>query len=235
MVDVKMERVFDRNMFLMFLAIMVGAVVVTYFVADIVNRSAIDTLNSQHVVIIQTMEERNENFTSNFLESSILLDTAREDRATGNYLFDLARLSYTNALYALDAEEMEVDKNRAIENCTLAIAEYQNSHLNFKSASQQFGVTKAFVVVEKYLGLLDKYAALCASGARLSLLRMNSSIYLRSLAENLTFHNDTVEFLENVSIVMDMFDMSEFNVGLETGIYEEIKEEIDGYGYYRPE
>jgi len=230
-----MERIFDRNMFLMFLAIMVGAVVVTYFAADIVNRSTIDTLNSQHVVIIQSMEEKNENFTSNFLESSILLDTARENRATGNYLFDLARLSYTGALYALDAEAMEIDKNRAIENCTMAVAEYENSHLNFKSASQQFMVTKAFVVVDKYLDLLDKYAALCASGARLSSLRMNSSLYLRSLAENLTFHNDTVGFLENMSMVMDEFDLSEFDVGIETDIYEEIKEEIEGYGYYRPE
>jgi hypothetical protein len=230
-----MERIFDRNMFLMFLAIMVGAVVVTYFAADIVNRSTIDTLNSQHVVIIQSMEEKNENFTSNFLESSILLDTAREDRATGNYLFDLARLSYTGALYALDAEAMEIDKNRAIENCTMAVAEYENSHLNFKSASQHFMVTKAFVVVDKYLDLLDKYAALCASGARLSSLRMNSSLYLRSLAENLTFHNDTVGFLENMSMVMDEFDLSEFDVGIETDIYEEIKEEIEGYGYYRPE
>ena len=230
-----MERIFDRNMFLMFLAIMVGAVVVTYFAADIVNRSTIDTLNSQHVVIIQSMEEKNENFTSNFLESSILLDTAREDRATGNYMFDLGRLGYTSALYALDAEAMEANKNRAIENCTMAIAEYTNSHLNFKSASQQFMVTKAFVVVDKYLDLLDKYAALCASGARLSLLRMNSSLYLCSLAENLTFHNDTVGFLENMSMVMDVFDLSEFDVGIETDIYEEIKEEIEGYGYYRPE
>ena len=83
-----MTRIFDRNMFFMFLTIMVGAVFITYFVADIVNRSTIDTLTSQHVIVIETMTEKNENFTSGFLESSILLDLARENRATGTYHFD---------------------------------------------------------------------------------------------------------------------------------------------------
>ncbi|GAI56025.1 unnamed protein product, partial [marine sediment metagenome] len=36
-----MERLFTKNMFVMLLSIMIGAIIITYFVADIVYRSNI--------------------------------------------------------------------------------------------------------------------------------------------------------------------------------------------------
>jgi hypothetical protein len=93
-----MARLFDRNMFIMLFAIMVGFITVTYFIADIVNQSEIDNLTTAHITEMEYIEKMNINFTNNFLESSVLLDTAREYRAFGNYHFDLASLFFTSAL-----------------------------------------------------------------------------------------------------------------------------------------
>jgi len=83
-------RVFDRNMLIMLVAIMVGAVVITYFVADIVSKSKIDTLTIEHIVEIQDVQSKNENFTDNFLQGSIMMDSAREVREVANLNFDFA-------------------------------------------------------------------------------------------------------------------------------------------------
>ena len=42
-----MARLFDRNMFIMLLTIMIGALLVTYFFADIVRRTEVESLESQ--------------------------------------------------------------------------------------------------------------------------------------------------------------------------------------------
>ena len=96
-----MARLLDRNMFIMLLAIMIGFITVTYFIADIVNQSKMDDLTTAHNTEIVSIEKMNINFTNSFLESSVLLDTAREYRAFGNYHFDLASLFFTSALSCL--------------------------------------------------------------------------------------------------------------------------------------
>ena len=64
-----MARELDRNMFIMLLSIMIAAIIITYFAADIVRRSEIEKLTTE----IETIEERNINFTDRFLKSSVLL------------------------------------------------------------------------------------------------------------------------------------------------------------------
>ena len=85
-----MARLFDRNMFIMLLAIMVGIIIITYFAADIQHQSTLDTIASQHFTEIQDINSMNENFTDNFLQGSVKMDSAREVREVGNYYFDFA-------------------------------------------------------------------------------------------------------------------------------------------------
>ena len=176
-----MTKEFDRNMFVMLAALMIGVIIITYFVADIVNRSKIDTLTEEHNVEITTIKGKNENFTSNFLRSSVILDQAREDRALGNYYFDLAFLWYKSALSAKNGSMMELYKTRGIDNSTNAMPEYDNSHLNFREARNYFNYTKSFTTYDKYLIILDLYVKLTESGARLTMLRYNASLYLKYL------------------------------------------------------
>ena len=130
-----MKRTFDRNIFIMMLSIMVGFIIITYFFADIVHQSQIQQLNTEHTTQIETIEQNNIYFTTSFLESSVLLDSAREDRAFGNYHFDLAQLFYTRALNEDNETKMNNYKADCLLNCSEALPEYFNSNQNFLQAS----------------------------------------------------------------------------------------------------
>ena len=223
-----MARLFDRNMFIILLAIMIGIITITYFVADIVNQSKINTLTTAHVSEVEAIEKMNINFTNNFLESSVLLDTAREHRAFGNYHFDLASLFFNAALTERNTTMIESYKNITIDNCTKAMPKYNISGLNFKMASSFFNNTKKYTEYSGYLKLLDLYINLTESGARLTMLRYNASEYLKYLTENLTVINGLAA-LDNVSDLMDLFNVTTDMYSNELDIYEECEEEIDEY------
>ena len=211
---------------------MIGVVIITYFIADIQARTQIETLTLQHTEEIETIEGKNINFTNHFLKSSVLLDGAREDRAFGDYHFDLAFLWYTSALSERDNETMQLYKTRCIENCTYAMPNYLNSHGNFKVSMLSFINTKTFTTYDKYLEILDLYVKLTESGARLTMLRYNASLYLMYLAENLTMTEDGVGYLTNVSGLLAAFEetMAQYDEELEN--YEDIKDEIDEYEFF---
>jgi len=223
------ERVFDKNMFIMAIAIMVGIVVITYFVADIVHRSQIQELNTEHTQQIANIEENNINFTSSFLESSVLLDSAREDRAFGNYHFDIGRLFYTSALSETNATVIMNYRNISIDNCSLAMPKYLTSHQNFNKASVFFNTSKQFTVYDNYIKLLNLYVNLTQSGEKLTMLRYNASHYLMMLAENITISNNGSVVLENVSELENLFNETMAMYGMELENYEEVQDEIDEY------
>lgn len=229
-----MGREFNKNMFIMLLSVMAGIIIITYFVADIVNRSKIETLTTHYEGEITTVKGKSENFTSYFIKSSVILDQAREDRAFGNYHFDLALLWYQSALSEKDSSLFELYKLRDIENCTNAMPYYYNSYLNFKEARNYFNDTKSYTDINKYLNILDLYVGLTESGSRLTMLRYNASIYLMLLTENLTFNpvNNSVTFLENVSGLMAMFAGFMGAYEMELDIYESYQDEIDGYEFF---
>jgi hypothetical protein len=170
----------------------------------------------------------NINFTNNFLESSVLLDTAREYRAFGNYHFDLASLFFSSALSERNISIMESYKNITIDNCTKAMPKYNISSLNFKTASNFFDNTKKYTEYGGYLKLLDLYIDLTESGTRLTMLRYNASKYLKYMAENITVINGSAA-LDNVSDLMDLFNETMGMYGSELIIYEGYEEEIDEY------
>ncbi len=229
-----MAREFNKNMFIMLMAIMIGVIIITFFVGDIVNRSKIDTLNAEHNVEITSIKGKSENFTSNFLRSSVILDQAREYRAFGNYHFDLAFLWFKSAISAKNSSNMELYKIRGIDNCTNAFPEYYNSYLNFGEARNYFNYTKLFTNYVKYLDILDIYVKLTNSGAKLTMLRYNASLYLKYLIENLTFdvNNNNVSYLGNVTGLLFLFDENMGGYEEELEIYEEYQEEIDEYEFF---
>ena len=230
----KMDRVFNRNMFVMLLSIMVGAIIITYFAADIISRSGWEQRETGYKKEIKNIKGQSENFTSLFLKSSVILDQAREDRALGNYHFELGSLWYYSALSVKNNTTMDSYKIRGIDNCTFAMPNYINSNLNFKEAKQYFIRAKNYTNYEKYQNVLDLYVDLTESGSVLTMLRYNASMYLECLIENLTFNYDTynVSYLENVSELLDLFNMTMMGYGMAAGEYEEILDEIDEYEFF---
>ena len=225
-----MAREFTRNLLIMGVSIMVGIVVITFFLADVVYQSQIQQLNSEHVSEIENIEENNIFFTSSFLESSVLLDSAREDRAFGNYHFDLAHLFFTSALSERNETKMDAYRLDCEKNCSKALPKYELSSQNFKLASSFFESTKQYTNFESYDTLLSMYVNLTNSGAKLTLLRYNATIYLKMIAENITFvNNSAVPLMDNLSDIMDLFNQTMIEYGGELGNYEEIQDEIDEY------
>lgn len=227
-----MGREFTKNMFIMLLSIMVGAVIITYFAADIVNRSTIENLTIEHTAEIETITGKNINFTNNFLKSSVLLDLAREYRAFGNYNFDLAFLWYSSALAERNISTIELYTQRTIDNCTEAMPNYLNSHGNFLESKVSFENTKNYTNYDKYLEILDIYIGLTGSGARLTMLRYNASQYLLLLAENLTIEDGSVTYLTNMSDILGLFNETMMLYGMELAIFEEFQDLIDEYDFF---
>ena len=223
-----MVKTFDRNMFIKAMIFMVVIIIVTYFLADIVHQSKIKELTYQHNVEIESIEEKNKNFTSGFLESSVLLDAAREDRAFGNYYFDLASLFYSSALAEKNSSLILSYKNITIDNCSRAMPKYLTSHLNFIKASTFFNSTAKYTEKPSYIKLLKLYINLTNSGARLTILRYNASRYLKYLAENITIINNSA-VLENKTELMDMFNETMMMYGNELSNFEEQEQKIEEY------
>jgi len=229
-----MAREFNRNMFIMLLAIMVGVILITFFIADIVNRSKIETLTTEYNTTITTMSSKSENFTSYFLKSSVLLDQARGDLALGNYHFDLAFLWYNSGLSEDDSSTLELYKTRGIDNCTEALPIYIYSHDNYLDSKSYFNNTKLFTNYKLYIDILDLYMNLTDSGSNLSMLRYNASIYLMYLIENLTFDeiNNTVGYMMNVTDLLMAFGstMEAYNNEMEN--YNNYQNIIDEYEFF---
>ncbi|MEF8849029.1 MAG: hypothetical protein V5A68_07855, partial [Candidatus Thermoplasmatota archaeon] len=227
-----MEKKFDRNMFIMLFAIMLGVVIITYFVADIARRSEIENLESEiktKNIEIENVKEDNINFTTRFLKSSGVLDKAREDRADGNYNFDVGFLWYTTALSEQNATQLENYKNKTIVKCENAMVNYTYSHKNFNSASDFYIKTKNYTVYNEYLSLLDLYVNLSKSGSKLTMHRYNASLYLKYLAENLTLENNKVVYNENISDLQDSFNESTMMYQQESETFEQLSDEITEY------
>jgi hypothetical protein len=227
-----MVREFNRNMFIMLLAIMIGVIVITFFIGDIVNRSKVETLTTQYEAEITTVKDKSENFTSSFIRSTVVLDQAREDRALGNYHFDLAFLWYSSALEEKNSSQFELYKVRGIDNCTNSMPNYYYSQLNFLEAKVYFNDTKFYTDVEKYHNILDLYIELTGSGSKLTMLRYNASKYLMYLIENLTFVEDGVMFLGNVTELLALLEGTMGDYEGELGEYEELQDEIDEYEFF---
>jgi hypothetical protein len=202
-----MAREFTKNMFIMLVAIMIGVFVITYFAADIINRSKIETLTTEHVTEIKDINSMNENFTNYFLQGSVKMDSAREIREVGNYYFDLAaRIWYPQGEY-----------QKVIGNCTDAMSQYLISNLKFAESKPYFIAAKTFTENPSYKGALDYYVAFANSGENITLLRYETAKYLLYAAENLSLGN-----VENATFLLENFSILD-------SLYGEMLQEYNGY------
>ena len=227
MVKKFMVRVFDRNMFVMLLSIMIGIVIITYFYADIQNKMKTEKLISEQTAEIKTIENKNINFTNGFIHSLGLLDLSREYRADGNYNFDLAMIWYSSALSELNETRLNDYKMRIVKNCDNAIINYTYSYNNFIEAKNRFELTKGFVNYDVYLSILDLYVNLTKSGSKLVTLRINASNYLKNIAENITIVDNTVSYMTNVTEMLDLFNSTMAEYLSEENVYSGIEDQIE--------
>lgn len=214
-------RLFDRNMFIMLVAIMTGIVIITFFIADIVNQSKIEVLTEEHVVEIDDINSRNENFTDYFLQGSVTIDSGREVREVGNYYFDFALFWYSTAL----ANMTNASINKCIENCWSAMGEYSTSYGKFGSSKPFFEEAKTYT--DRYDEILNHYVRFAQAGQNITMLRYSASNYLRQIAENLTLGN-----MENVSMLMGLFNETTGLYDGELGNYGDLKDQIDDYWFF---
>jgi hypothetical protein len=84
-----------------------------------------------------------------------------------------------------------------------------------------------FTDKEKYLEVLGYYVRFASQGKNITILRYNASDYLRRAAENLSLGD-----LENMSLMMELFNLTETLYEEELEEYEDIQDQIDGYLFF---
>ncbi len=218
-----MVREFTRNMFIMLVSIMVGVIIITFFIGDIMNRSKIDTLTEQHIVEISDINNRNENFTNYFLQGVVKMDSAREVREVANYYFDFALFWFNNAL----ANQSQNLTKQCIDNCSDAMHKYLGSHESFGKSKPYFAIARSFTNNSRYLEVLGYYLGFADAGQNITMLRYNASDYLRRAAENLSFGN-----MENITFLMQNFTVLEQAYQEAQQQYQEFRYQIDGYIFF---
>jgi hypothetical protein len=223
-----MAREFTKSMFIMLVAIMIGVFIITYFVADIINRSKIETLNIENDVKIQDLNSRNENFTNYYLQGSISMDSAREVREVGNYHFDFALFWYNTALINISKTLLQ----QCIDNCTSAMGDYISSYGKFGESKPYFEKASGYTNKTKYREALGYYINFSIAGQKITLLRYNASDYLRRAAENLSIGN--IENMKNFTLLMENFTLNQglYMEGLQG--YNDLKNQIDDYLFFNP-
>ena len=230
-----MPRVFDKNMFIMLLSVMIGVIVITYFAADIMRRAQIEEIEERHIEEIETIEKKNINFTSNFLDSLTSLNLAKKYRMNGDVNYQISYAFYKNVFSVTNETRFDTYKTYITSNCSSAMYNFLNSRLNFNDSIGNFNESKSYTQYDVYLKLGDLYINYSKSGARLTMLRYNISKYLLYLSENLTFINGTVGFLGNYSALMDLLNNNLQDYLLEEDIFSDLEELIELYELYDPE
>lgn len=223
----------------MLVAIMIGVIIITYFVADIINKSKIETLTTEHIVEIQDVHSKNENFTDNFLQGSIMMDSAREVREVANLNFDFALFWFNNAQANASVwfnnEWINTTKNlikKCIENCTDAMAKYLNSNNKFGESKPYFANAKNFTKHLRYIEVLGYYVNFSEAGQNITMLRYNASKFIKQAAENLSLAASSPQNMENVTFLMENFQVMEQSYQTALGEYEDMKEQIDEYTFF---
>jgi len=218
-----MARVFTRSMFVMLVSVMVGVIIITYFIGDIINQSRIDTMTLQHVTEISDINSRNENFTNYYLQGAVKLDSAREVREVANYYFDFALFWFNSAL----ANQSKNLTELCVDNCTNAMEKYINAHENFGKSEPYFIKARNYTNNSRYLEVLGYYIGFAGAGQNITMLRYNASYYLKCAAENLSLGN-----MELVDLLMENFTLVEQAYQEAVQKYQEFRYQIDGYLFF---
>ena len=217
-----MARVFDRNIFIMLLSVMVGVIIITFFVADIMARTQ---EGEKYQIEIASIESQNVNFTTRLLSSLSYLDKSRESRSTGNYHFDLAYIWYISTLSVNDNISFDTYKTRSIDNCTSAIDIYELAYDNFGVAENMFTATIDYS--GDFNNLVKLYVELSESGANLCQLRINASRYVMYLCENISFVGESVFIDPNATGLQELLNETIEEYQTELANYDELGDSIE--------
>jgi len=221
-----MARIFDKNMFVMLLSVMIGVIVITFFVADILKNSELEQQAEEYEVEIEDIQTRNLNLLSNILSSIGDLIRSNNYRTEGNYHFDLATIWYSTALSETNLTEMENYKSLIYSACEDAAFNYNLSNVNYEVANIKFQSVLS-QSTEEFYDLISLYVNLTAKGSELAGLRVDSSKYLRYLAENMTIKNNSVTFATNMTDIQEFFNNTEGLIQDLEILYNELEEEIE--------
>jgi len=93
------KKKFDVNMFVLFTALMIVAVVMTYIIADYTNRTKIESIRVEYEYRILTITTKTENFFDSYSKALTYLDVARSDLKNALYYIDTANYSIQRADY----------------------------------------------------------------------------------------------------------------------------------------
>ncbi len=200
-----MNRKFDKNLFIMLLSIMVGTIIITYFIADIINRSKMEDLseeittelNIKHSEEIKYIYSNYNNFTDHFLKGFTKINSARELRSEGNYYFDLAYFWHNSYLNESDISYFD----KCINNCVDAADNYLFSNQRFNESTPYLIISKNYTNDSSYIGLVNYCISFSESGKNITDLRYKASLILKNAIENYSLGD-----LENASILMENFN-----------------------------
>jgi len=220
-----MVRLFDRNMFIMLIAIMVGIVIITYFIADIQRRTQIETLTIEHETQLFDIAEKSQNFTRHFRQGSIKMDQAREEREGGNSHFDVAFLWYTTGVQ----QDNQSYITFCMANCTDALVVYPSAYTHFEESTPYFMKALDFTENEDYIKMIRNYVNLSKAGMNSTQLRLKATRYLLYIAQNLSLGNT-----ENISELFAVFNETQTLVEQADAVYDEAKGQVDTATLFDP-
>ena len=162
----------------MMLAFMIALVIITVFVADIMNRSKIEKITYQYETEISYISSQSKKFVDNYTAALAHVDLARESNNDAKYYFDLAIYLYEFSLY-----------QKVIDNCTGAMYYYNISHQEFDISKTLFEQTIEYTP-EYYMSLIGYYIDYVQSGLNLTTHGYEMCEYLKFASENYSQGNN---------------------------------------------
>jgi len=164
------QKRFDVNLFVLFLALMIVAVTMTYIIGDYNSRAKIKTLTVRYEYEISNITTKTEKFFDNYSKALTYIDVARADLKNAIYYFDLAEYwlsskNYVNASTSGDAASY-----------------YYNGSENLFTKSQVFLVNSQKYTTNTYVELLNYYLNYTSVGVNLTDTGKGMAAALKSAA-----------------------------------------------------
>jgi len=138
------KKKFDVNMFVLFTALMIVAVVMTYIIADYTNRTKIESIRVEYEYRILTITTKTENFFDSYSKALTYLDVARSDLKNALYYIDTANYSIQRADYG----NANYRSNAAFHYFNLSGREFQTALAYLNSSTEYTNETE---LIQLYL------------------------------------------------------------------------------------
>jgi len=203
-----MARVFDKDIFVMMLSIMIGVIIITYFIADIMRNNQITEIEEKHIQEIEEIETKNINFTSKYLDSVVSNEKAKDYLANGKINFGVSKGFYGIILDENNETNFMNFRFYILDNCSGALSNFEKSYKNFLDSIKNFNESIEYSDYNLYIKLCRLYLNLSISGYELAYLSYNLSKYLMYLTENLSFLDGNIVYDENFTALENLYNQT---------------------------